>query len=132
MSVGIDLEEQSTAKGASSSEWEYCPVERTLSMLAGKWKPIILFHLMSGTKRFNQLCRLMPRATQQMLITQLKQLEADGIIQRVAYPVIPPKVEYSLTDLGRELIPIFEKLLVWGEMYASQHVAATTKQTCDD
>lgn len=96
-------------------------------MLAGKWKPIILFHLMSGTKRFNQLCRLMPRATQQMLITQLKQLEADGIILRVAYPVIPPKVEYSLTDAGRELIPVFDMLLVWGETYAGQQVLSTGK-----
>ena len=94
-----------------------CPVEATLDVIGGKWKCVILFHLLSGTKRFNELRRLMPEVTQRMLTRQLRELESDQIIKRTVYPEVPPKVEYSLTDFGRTLEPIMKMLQQWGLDY---------------
>ena len=94
-----------------------CPVETTLQVLNGKWKPNILFHLLSGTKRTGELRRLMPEATQQMLTAHLRELERDGIIHRTVFAQVPPKVEYSLTHLGRSLGPVFDKIYEWGVEY---------------
>ncbi|HID45510.1 MAG TPA: transcriptional regulator [Chromatiaceae bacterium] len=94
-----------------------CPVEATLDVIGGKWKCVILFHLLSGTKRFNELRRLMPEVTQRMLTRQLRELESDQIIERTVYPEVPPKVEYSLTDFGRTLEPILKMLQQWGFDY---------------
>ena len=91
-----------------------CAIEAALDVIGNKWKGVILFHLLEGTKRFNQLQRLMPSATQRMLTLQLRQLEKDGIITRTIYPVIPPKVEYNLTPFGAELKPILLLLREWG------------------
>ena len=96
---------------------EDCPVERTLEVLSGKWKANILFHLLTGTKRFGELRRLMPNATQQMLTAHLRELERDGIIHREVYAQVPPKVEYSLTALGRGLEPVFNSIYEWGTVY---------------
>ena len=90
---------------------EDCPVETTLEVLTGKWKANILFHLLTGTKRFGELRRLMPKVTQQMLTAHLRELERDGIIHREVYAQVPPKVEYSLTQLGRGLAPVFDKII---------------------
>lgn len=92
-----------------------CPVEATLDVIGGKWKGIILFHLLSGKKRFNELQRLMPGITQRMLTRQLRELEDDGIVARKAYQQIPPKVEYSLTAFGSTLKPIILAMRDWGE-----------------
>lgn len=94
-----------------------CPVEATLAVIGGKWKGVILYHLMSGTKRFNEFRRLMPDITQRMLTLQLRELEKDGIIHREIFKEVPPKVEYSLTEFGRTLEPIIKLMRDWGEQY---------------
>lgn len=96
---------------------EACPVETTLDVIGGKWKGIILYHLIDGTKRFNEFRRLNPDITQFMLTLQLRELERDGIIHREVYKEVPPKVEYSLTDFGRTLEPLIVSMKVWGETY---------------
>ncbi|SHF15033.1 transcriptional regulator, HxlR family [Seinonella peptonophila] len=97
-----------------------CPVEVAIDVLGGKWKGIILFHLIEGTMRFNQLRKQMPGITQRMLTLQLRELEHDGIVHREVYKQVPPKVEYSLTDFGRTLIPIVEKMREWGFIHTEQ------------
>ncbi len=94
-----------------------CPVEAALDVIGGKWKAVILFRLMEDTKRFNELRRLLPKVTQRMLTTQLRELERDGLIMRKVYAQVPPKVEYSLSDLGRTLTPVLLELQRWGESY---------------
>lgn len=92
-----------------------CAVEATISVIGGVWKPVILFHLLDGKLRFNAICRLTPAATPRMITLQLRELEADGIISRIIYPEVPPKVEYELTDLGRSLAPVLVSMCKWGE-----------------
>ena len=95
-----------------------CEKELTLAVIGGKWKMLILWHLgKEGTKRFNELKSLMPGITQRMLVNQLRELESDFIVHREVYPVVPPKVEYSLTDQGRTLMPILESMYSWGKNY---------------
>lgn len=94
-----------------------CPVEASLDVIGGKWKCVILFHLLTGTRRFNELRRLMPAITQRMLTRQLRELEADQVIQREVYPEVPPKVEYSLTEFGETLEPVLLMLQQWGFEY---------------
>lgn len=101
-----------------------CPVEACLEVVGGKWKGVILFQLLGGTKRFNELMRTMPKVTQRMLTRQLRELEVDGVIQRKVFPEVPPKVEYSLTDFGRTLEPILKMLQKWGSEYVDQIVQA--------
>lgn len=91
-----------------------CPVETTLSYLDGKWKGVILFHLMDGKLRFNELRRKLPSVTQRMLTKQLRELEEAGILSRTVFPVVPPRVDYELTAAGRSLEPIIQALAVWG------------------
>ena len=90
-----------------------CPVEVALDMVGGKWKSLIIYYLLPGTMRFNQLRRAMPGVTQQMLTRQLRELEEDGIVHREVYAQVPPKVEYSLTDSGRKLGPVLEQMGHW-------------------
>ncbi|MBE9076369.1 helix-turn-helix transcriptional regulator [Romeria aff. gracilis LEGE 07310] len=87
-----------------------CPVETTLKVIGGKWKALILFHLQSGPKRFNQLRRLIPSVTQRMITMHLRELERDGIIHRQVFDVVPPHVEYSLTELGWTITPILNAM----------------------
>lgn len=94
-----------------------CPVELTLQVISGKWKPLIVYHLLQGTRRFNELRRRLPSVTQQMLTLQLRELERDGLVHREVYAEVPPKVEYSLTVRGRSLEPILLAMLAWGEAY---------------
>jgi len=91
-----------------------CPIEASLDIIGNKWKGVILYHLMKGTKRFNELRRLIPTVSQRVLTVQLRELEDDKVITRKIYPEIPPKVEYSLTDLGKKLKAILASLEVWG------------------
>ncbi|ENQ3080381.1 TPA: winged helix-turn-helix transcriptional regulator [Bacillus pseudomycoides] len=97
-----------------------CSVEVTLDVIGGKWKGVILFHLINGEIRFNQFLRLMPGITQRMLTRQLRELEADGVIHREVYKEVPPKVEYSLTEFGKSLIPIIVMMRDWGNEYRMQ------------
>jgi len=91
-----------------------CAVEATLSVIGGVWKPVVLFKLLEGPVRFNALCRLVAAATPRMMTLQLRELETDGIVHRTVYPEVPPKVEYSLTDLGRSLTPLLLNMRDWG------------------
>ena len=93
-----------------------CPVEATVSLIGGKWKCVILWHLHTeGTLRFSDLRRRIPGVTQRTLTNQLRELEADGLVHREVYPQVPPKVEYSMTEMGRGLGPILMALKAWGE-----------------
>jgi DNA-binding HxlR family transcriptional regulator len=95
-----------------------CEKELTLSVIGGKWKMIILWHLgKSGTKRFSELKALIPGITQKMLVNHLRELEEDQIVHREVYPVVPPKVEYSLTEHGKSLMPILDSMYEWGKNY---------------
>src|SRR5262245_49756572 len=94
-----------------------CPVEATLDLIDGKWKAVILYHLLGDTVRFNELGRRLSRITQRMLTRQLRELEAAGLIHRVVYAEVPPRVEYSLTALGRSLEPVIRTVWLWGNEY---------------
>lgn len=96
-----------------------CPVETTLKIIGDKWKVLILRDLFTGTKRFNELKRSLSDVTQKMLTQQLRELENDGIIHREVYPVVPPKVEYSLTELGNTLKPVIDSMYDWGNYLKS-------------
>lgn len=100
-----------------------CPVEAALDVIGNKWKGIILFHLLGGLKRFNELKRLIPDVSQRMLTLQLRELEKDNVINRKVYPQVPPKVEYSLSELGQSLEPILIALREWGEKIMSNQLA---------
>lgn len=95
----------------------HCPVEATLELMGGKYKALILFHLIDSTLRFNELQKLIPQATPKMLTQQLRELEKDSLISRTVYPVVPPKVEYQLTDFGKSIIPIINAMCDWGTDY---------------
>ena len=94
-----------------------CPVEATLDLIGGKYKALILWHLSDGTLRFSELRKRISSATPKMLTQQLRELEARELIYRQVYPVIPPKVEYSLTETGRSLLPILVAMRDWGAGY---------------
>ncbi|MDF5729896.1 MAG: helix-turn-helix domain-containing protein [Rhizonema sp. PD38] len=97
-----------------------CSVEATLDVIGGRWKGVILFHLLEGTKRFNVLQRLTKGCTQRMLTLQLRELEKDGVVKRTVYAEVPPKVEYSLTEFGCSLEPILLMMREWGDQYISK------------
>lgn len=107
-----------------------CPVDATLGMIGGKYKALILWHLIDATRRFGELRRLIPQATPKMLTQQLRELEEDNLVSRTVYPVVPPKVEYSLTDLGRSIQPILSAMYDWGMGYLdSKGVSANCSMT---
>ena len=94
-----------------------CPVVATLDMIGGKYKALILWHLVDATRRFGELRRLIPQATQKMLTQQLRELEESNLVIRTVYPVVPPKVEYQLTDFGKSMKPILDAIRDWGTAY---------------
>jgi len=98
-----------------------CPVVATLNMIGGKYKALILWHLIGETRRFGELRRLIPQATQKMLTQQLRELEDSGLILRKVYPVVPPKVEYSLSELGVSITPILDEMRKWGTYYMKKN-----------
>lgn len=98
----------------------HCPVEATLELIGGKYKALILFHLVEGALRFSELHRLIPQATPKMLTQQLRELETDGLLSRTVYPVIPPKVEYQLTPFGETILPVLEAMCSWGSDYLNK------------
>jgi len=95
----------------------YCPVDTFINFVKGKRKATIILHLKQGTKRYKELVHLLPDISDRMLSKNLKELEEAGVINRKAYPVIPPKVEYSLTDLGNEISPILKSMLKGGRLF---------------
>ena len=94
-----------------------CPVETTLTLIGSKWKMLILRDLMPGTKRFGELRRSVGGVSQKVLTAQLRDMEACGLVDRQVYAEVPPRVEYSLTELGRSLRPILDAMWAWGEAY---------------
>jgi len=99
---------------------EECTVRAALSVIGGKWKPVIARYLMLETRRFGELRKLMPDATQKMLTQQLREMESDGIVKRKVYHQVPPKVEYSLTAYGETLKPVLWELCKWGEKHRAR------------
>lgn len=109
-------------------EPELCKVENALEIIVGKWKPIILLYLLkNGTMRFNELKRSIPNITQKMLTKNLRELEEEDIVERVVYPQVPPKVEYSITEYGKELEPILHAMHEWG-MKHTRHKQQRTQE----
>lgn len=101
----------------------HCPVQTTIDLIGGKYKALILWHLSGGTLRFSQLQKLITTATPRMLTLQLRELEAQNLISRTVYAEVPPRVEYSMTELGRSLMPILTAMRDWGAGYLrSQNV----------
>ena len=103
----------------------HCPVSATLSLVGGKYKALILWHLAAGKLRFSELNKLIPSATPKMLTQQLREMESQNLIHREVFPVVPPKVEYSLTDLGKSLMPVLVAMRDWGAQYLhSQNISS--------
>ena len=105
------------------------PIEATLDVIGGKWKPLVIYQLKDGTLRFSQIMgKVQPRITQRMLTKELRELEKDGLVTRKVYPQVPPKVEYSLTEKAESLIPILDQLCDWG----SEHMGDEIEFRCDE
>jgi DNA-binding HxlR family transcriptional regulator len=94
-----------------------CTIETTVGLIGGRWKAVVIFHLLAGTRRFGELRRLLPNATARMLTLQLRELEADGLVHRKVFAEVPPRVEYTLTDEGASLGPIVTAMGAWGKAY---------------
>jgi DNA-binding HxlR family transcriptional regulator len=108
-----------------------CFFQLATMVIGGKWKPKVLFHLaQNGTTRFGALRRAVFGITEKMLIQSLKELEKDGLVNRKVYRQVPPKVEYSLTDLGKSFIPVLNAMFEWGKSYAS-YLVAQKKKNCE-
>ncbi len=101
----------------TAKELPACPVETTLMLIGDKWKVLILRDLMTGTKRFGELKKSIGSVSQKVLTAQLRDMEANGLVHRQVYAEVPPRVEYSLTELGRSLKPILDAMWTWGEGY---------------
>lgn len=102
-----------------------CPVDATISLIGGKYKAVILWHLKGNVLRYNEIHKKIPRATDKMLAQQLRELERDGLVNRVVYPVVPPKTEYSLTQLGESLFPVLDAMCDWGSYFMSSESCCT-------
>ncbi len=113
------------AETAPSGE-TLCPVALTLNLIGGKWKALILWNLLEGAMRYSALRRAVPDATPKMLTQQLRELEADGLVTRTVWPVVPPKVEYALTPTGKSIKPILAAMYRWGDAY----LAGGHKKSC--
>jgi DNA-binding HxlR family transcriptional regulator len=107
------VKETSTIQENKQKAFGQCPVTYLMERIGGYWKPIILFHLLRGNKRYSELRKAMPAITEKMLIQHLKQLEADNLINREAKPVVPPYVTYSLTPAGTKLGPVLNAMVAW-------------------
>ena len=102
---------------ALSAACPACPVETTLTLISDKWKVLLLRHLRPGTTRFGELKKSIGTVTQKVLTAQLRQMEASGLLTRTVYAEVPPRVEYTLTDLGRSLRPVLDAMEAWGKAY---------------
>ena len=97
-----------------------CPVETTLTLISDKWKVLILRDLMNGTKRFGELKKSIGHVSQKVLTTQLRQMEESGLVDRKVYAEVPPRVEYTLTEVGYSLKPVLDAMWAWGEEYKEE------------
>jgi DNA-binding HxlR family transcriptional regulator len=101
-------------KGNSQSDFKNCPITATMEVIGGKWKPLILYNLTLGTRRFGELSVRIPSISRKVLTEQLKELERDGLVVRQQYKEMPPRVEYSLTEKSKSLVPVFKEIANWG------------------
>ena len=106
-----------SASKLSKEAEHHCPVEATLGLIGGKYKALILWKLIPAPMRFSELRRTVPGATPKMLTQQLRELESDGLVHREIFPVVPPRVEYSLTPFGQTIRPVLESMYAWGTGY---------------
>ena len=111
------MEDIKTIEATPAKDLPACPVETTLMLIGDKWKVLILRDLMPGTKRFGELKKSIGTVTQKVLTAQLRQMEASGLLTRTVYAEVPPRVEYTLTDLGRSLRPVLDAMEAWGTDY---------------
>lgn len=109
------------------AKYATCPMVLVHKLVSGKWKILILWYLSSGPLRFSEIKRKLPDVTQKMLTNQLRSLEEDGLIHREIYPVIPPKVEYSLTEIGFKMVPLLEQMYSFGVKYSESLNENNTK-----
>ncbi len=100
-----------------------CDVEATLSVIGGRWKPVLVCHLLDGRKRYGELRRLVPNATERMITLQLRELEADGVVARHVFAEVPPRVEYEVTAYGRSLEPVLVAMQDWGREFKVRRLA---------
>ena len=105
---------------SAKKELPACPVETTLTLIGDKWKVLILRDLMPGTKRFGELKKSVGNVSQKVLTAQLRTMEESGLVNRKVYAEVPPRVEYSLTELGKSLKPILDSMRAWGEAYKAK------------
>ena len=105
---------------SATKELPACPVETTLTLIGDKWKVLILRDLMPGTKRFGELKKSVGNVSQKVLTAQLRTMEESGLVNRKVYAEVPPRVEYSLTELGKSLKPILDSMRAWGEAYKAK------------
>ena len=105
---------------SAKKELPACPVETTMTLIGDKWKVLILRDLMPGTKRFGELKKSVGNVSQKVLTAQLRTMEESGLVNRKVYAEVPPRVEYSLTELGRSLKPILDSMRAWGEAYKAK------------
>lgn len=105
---------------SAKKELPACPVETTLTLIGDKWKVLILRDLMPGTKRFGELKKSVGNVSQKVLTAQLRAMEESGLVNRKVYAEVPPRVEYSLTELGKSLKPILDSMRAWGEAYKAK------------
>lgn len=105
------------SKADTAASLNNMPLIAMIKLIGGKYKPLILWRLMTGTKRYSTLRREIPCATPKMLTQQLRELETDGLITRTVYPVVPPKVEYALTPQGQTISPVLQTMYTWGQKY---------------
>jgi DNA-binding HxlR family transcriptional regulator len=103
----------------TKDELPECPVATVVELIGNKWKLLIIRNLLASTSRFNELKRGLPGISQKVLTDNLRSLESNGLIERTVYPEVPPRVEYSLTQMGRSLTPLFDSIIDWGNSYKS-------------
>lgn len=120
------MEMDTALLGTDCVDPDRCPVEATLGVIGGRWKPLILYHLRERPRRFNELRRLMPKVTQRMLTQHLRELEADGVVVRDVREQVPPHVEYSFSAKGRTLLPLLDAMADWGRANEDEQASAAS------
>jgi len=125
------VKESSVIQENKVKAYASCPVTFVMDNIAGYWKPIILFNLMAGTRRYSEIRRAIPNITEKVLIEQLKSLQADGLINRKSKPVVPPYVTYTLTKKGKELRPVLYEMAKWAVRNGGSLSAQFSKQLKD-
>ncbi len=113
----LGSDEAPTRRSRANHQATGCVLEATLAIIGGRWKGVVLYHLLKGKKRFGELRRMLPNCTQRMLTLQLRELEEDGLVKRTVYAEVPPRVEYELTPFGKSAETMLLAMREWGEKY---------------